>query len=1092
MINLLLDMISRFYRNLRNFLFIAGYLIISIHSFAQGYEYGHYPVYNFSPGVYNAYAQNWCATQDHRGLMYFGNNKGILEYDGVNWNLIPKTNGTRAQSLAVDEDGRVYFGSVGKFGYLAPDSIGNMKEVLLSDHLPDSLNVSDIWAIHEYREGIIFQSYQYLFYWKNDSLSFVYSEKEINETFVINDDLFISFSRLRLGLLSDMQIIPLSIDEKVFMNRVRGMMEVHPGKILIATEMGGFYNLTFPAGQPDQAKMEKLSTINDTFFSSIDIFNMLKLGPNKISLGTWGNGAIIIDSLFQIEAIIDKQAGLQEEVIQGQFQDRNGNLWLALSSGISRIEIQSEITDFTDQLGLEGTVEDITGFNNRVFASSNVGLYMISSDPVNPQLTNFSQAKFKAIEDFEMECWDLLSYKNDNEEILLVITNDNIFEFNENLEKDTVISLVYAYTLYQSKKDPNRVFIGLESGFSSMYRSNGNWIQEDSIEGVNELITSISEDTKGDLWLGTEEEGVIKLINSNTNVESKYIIEKYGPEHGLPDGPYIIKQINNRPVIASGAGLLRFDEQNQLFYPDSTFGPRFANTSNYIHRIYAENTSKVYMVTISDDEALSYEVGFLEQNDTVIPNWVNEPFVRISTELIQAIYEDEDKVIWLGGSHGLFRYVPEEIFNYNQDFVTYIRSVEAEEKGLLYGGAFSDENSVQSLLQHKQEKFVLPYKYNSLKFTYALQPGYNEEFNRYSYFLDGNDKNWSAWEKKSDKEYTNLREGKYTFRVKSQNIYNHISDEATYEFTILAPWYRKFWAFILYLIVAAIIVYTIVKVYTRSLREIIRERTAEVVEQKEVIEEKNNDIMDSILYAKKIQQAILPPEDDFGKLDVEGFILFLPRDIVSGDFYWLGKRNNKVITVAADCTGHGVPGAFLSMLGVTFLNNIVDAKGMDSASEILNALRDEIISALKQKGQAGEQKDGMDLALCTIDYENMKLEFAGANNPMVLIRDNELSVIKGDRMPIGIHDLADQPFKNNVMEIKKGDIIYTFSDGYQDQFGGPDNKKFMIKKLKELFIDIHKKPMKEQRDILSNKFFDWIVPYGVEQIDDVIVMGIRI
>ena len=411
----------------------------------------------------------------------------------------------------------------------------------------------------------------------------------------------------------------------------------------------------------------------------------------------------------------------------------------------------------------------------------------------------------------------------------------------------------------------------------------------------------------------------------------------------------------------------------------------------------------------------------------------------------------------------------------------------------MFGGTFQDNRNIQTLVQPVSMKPVLPYQNNSsMIFNYSAGPGEDRNFTRYSYFLEGNDISWSEWVPESKKEYTNLREGKYVFHVRARNINWQISTEATYEFTILAPWYRKRWAYLLYVLLAGFVIYTFVKVYTRQLRQIIRERTAEVVTQKEVIEEKNKDIMDSIQYAKKIQQALLPPEDDLGKLNVDGFILFLPRDVVSGDFYWLAKQGSKVITVAADCTGHGVPGAFMSMLGVAFLNNIVEVKGIIKASDILNELRADVIAALKQKGQEGEQKDGMDIALHVIDYDKMTLEFAGANNPLILIRDDRIIQLKPDRMPIGIHERADESFVNNVMDARRGDVLYTFSDGYQDQFGGPDNKKFMARKLKELLLKIHRKPMSEQKKILEKTFFDWISSSSVNQVDDVIVIGVRV
>jgi len=499
------------------------------------------------------------------------------------------------------------------------------------------------------------------------------------------------------------------------------------------------------------------------------------------------------------------------------------------------------------------------------------------------------------------------------------------------------------------------------------------------------------------------------------------------------------------------------------------------------------------MVTISlSADEFKYKVGYLQEREDGSYMWISEPFNQLSEDLIHYIYQESGGIVWLGGSPGLFRFQMDASGDYERDYNAYIRRIELSSGRLIFGGAYANEENIPSLVQPLSLQPVLPYRENSLVFNYSSQPGDDESFTRYSYLLEGNDASWSEWTDETYRPYTNLREGKYIFRVKAKNVYGNISSEATYEFTIIAPWYRKLWAYILYIILAAVVVYIIVKVYTRQLREIIRERTAEVVAQKEVIEEKNKDIMDSIQYAQKIQQALLPPEDDLGKLNLDGFILFLPRDVVSGDFYWLAQHEGKIITVTADCTGHGVPGAFMSMLGVAFLNNIVVAQGITKASDILNELRAEVISALKQKGHEGEQKDGMDLALHVIDYEKMTIDFAGANNPLILVRDNEIIQVKGDRMPIGIHERADQPFINHEIKALKGDVIYTFSDGYQDQFGGAKNKKFMIKKLKELFIEIHNKPMEEQKSILKKAFYDWIVPYNVEQIDDIIVIGVRI
>jgi serine phosphatase RsbU (regulator of sigma subunit) len=1045
-------------------------------------EIGRFPVFNFTPRDYNALEQNWCAVQDNRGIMYFGNNHGILEYDGENWTLIPPRTSSPVKSLAVDENGRIYFGSVGEFGYLAADSLGRLDYFLLSDMLDEQYrDFNVIWKTHASKYGIVYQSYNYLFIWKDDSLRVIPSSEQIHESFYVEGKLFIRYTNSGLAWFDGEKIVPVT-GGRIFSDiSIYGMLELDPDRILIVTEKHGFYSLLNRGDDPAEAKIGRIFTRNDQLFHNVEIFNAVRINPDRIALGTWGSGTIIIDSLYRVVATIDKSAGLQDQIVQAQYVDVSGKLWLALSSGISRVDVQTPLSRFGDNEGLSGTIQSITRFNGRIFATTNVGLFYMDHIRPVPGPSSFSQAIFRPVEGITSECWDMITFHTAREELLLFATNTDVTELGKDMSADKVME-DYVYKLYQSRLDPNRVYVGLENGLTSIYRKNGQWIKEDRIAGVDEKITSLSEDHVGNLWMGTDDEGVLKLHIRNFDGDriGEYTVSRYGTESGLPEGPFIISQFRGPPTVATNKGLFKFNLMTESFSPDSSYGDRFANGSLYIHRISEHPEPEIWMVTYSEHaKEFKYEVGYLREKEPSAYTWISEPFRRLSEELIHAIYREPDGIVWLGGSRGLFRYDINHPFDYREDYPAYIRKVEMGGARLLFGGTYKNSRDIQTLVQPASMKPELPYQNNSsLIFNYSAEPGEDRTFTRYSYYLEGNDQSWSEWVPESKKEYTNLREGKYVFHVRARNINWQISREASYEFSILAPWYRKWWAYLMYVLLAGLVVYFIVKVYTRQLRQIIRERTAEVVAQKEVIEEKNKDIMDSIQYAKKIQQALLPPEDDLGKLGVNGFILFLPRDVVSGDFYWLAKQDSKIITVAADCTGHGVPGAFMSMLGVAFLNNIVEVKG--------------IIKALKQKGQEGEQKDGMDIALHVIDYDKMTIEFAGANNPLILIRGGKVTHVKPDRMPIGIHERADESFKNNVMEAVHGDVLYTFSDGYQDQFGGPDNKKFMAKKLKELLLNIHQKPMIEQKKILLQTFMDWINSSNVRQVDDVTVIGIRI
>lgn len=263
-----------------------------------------------------------------------------------------------------------------------------------------------------------------------------------------------------------------------------------------------------------------------------------------------------------------------------------------------------------------------------------------------------------------------------------------------------------------------------------------------------------------------------------------------------------------------------------------------------------------------------------------------------------------------------------------------------------------------------------------------------------------------------------------------------------------------------------------------------------LAEQKKRIEEQNKGVTDSIKYAGRIQKAIMPADDLIKFFFPKHFILYMPRDIVSGDFYWLGRRDNKVILAVIDCTGHGVPGAFMSVLGSSLLNEIISRIQPLYAHEILNELRDSLIISLHQTGTMYETKDGMDLAMCIFEPGSMNIQFAGAYNSLLIIRDTEMKEIKGDPMPVGIGDKAGTSFTNHELELQKGDSLYLYTDGIADQFGGPENKSLGFTRLKEWLADMQDKIMFEQRSILEDKFNKW--KGTLDQMDDVLVMGIKI
>lgn len=259
--------------------------------------------------------------------------------------------------------------------------------------------------------------------------------------------------------------------------------------------------------------------------------------------------------------------------------------------------------------------------------------------------------------------------------------------------------------------------------------------------------------------------------------------------------------------------------------------------------------------------------------------------------------------------------------------------------------------------------------------------------------------------------------------------------------------------------------------------------------QKKLLEEKNKDITDSITYAKRIQKALMASDSLLKKNLPEHFVLYKPKAIVSGDFYWGEKIDNRFLLATCDCTGHGVPGAFMSLLGVSFLNEITKEKNIIQPDLIFNSLRANIINALNPEWTEEEGKDGMDAVLCSYDFQKMELEFACANNPLWLLRNNEWLIFKPDKFPVGMQGEI-KPFSLQKIQLQKGDLIYTFTDGYADQFGGEKGKKFKYKNIQQLLKNNSSKSMNEQKKILDDTIEKW--KGNLEQVDDILVIGIRI
>jgi serine phosphatase RsbU (regulator of sigma subunit) len=680
----------------------------------------------------------------------------------------------------------------------------------------------------------------------------------------------------------------------------------------------------------------------------------------------------------------------------------------------------------------------------------------------------------------------LLNYISPNgKERLIAASLREIYEVNDN--KATPLQAnVETYRLLQSKVNPSRIYIATSRGIRTINQKDKLLVFDKSTFALpNESVTKITEDKNGNLWCNTLTG--IHLIDRNGNSFElpQTIKDKSGTFFNIKDDVFL---------IASDKAFI-FNQQTNEFSPSEKLNNLFFNQNKNLREVIhlndslalayysTHNSSRANLLVIKDDKWYC---------DTLSLRII--PPMTINTALA-----DETKLL-VGGQDGLFIHSTKRVKDFHQAFHTLIRQITIGTDSVIFKGAddFFTTITDEQYTMH-QLSAPIDYRHNNIIFSFSATFFEGDEEVFYRSYLQGFDRDWSNWQSNVTRTYTNLKEGSYRFYVKSKNLYGVEGGVAVFEFRILPPWYRTWWAYVIYVILGFVVIRISIAWYTRKLQEdkrrlevIVRERTAEIVEKNKRIESQNISITDSIKYAKRIQTAVLPNKQTSPLFDY--FIYFVPKDIVSGDFYWIHhfEKQQRLIAIAADCTGHGVPGAFMSMLGTSFLNEIVAKLDVNHSDSILNLLREYVIKTLSQGVKAGsesQQKDGMDLALVSIDLSNKILEFSGANNPLLLIRDNELIEYKPDKMPIGSYVKQDIPFKRNEIELKSGDTFYLFSDGYVDQFGGHDGRKYMKKKFKEFLLVIHKEPLAIQKDMLAMEMKKWME--GHEQVDDQIVIGLK-
>ena len=1048
-------------------------------------------------------AANWAGVQDKNGILYFGNAGGVLKYDGVSWEYIPvKQQGAWVKSLAVD-DNRIYVGSQNEFGYLSPDKSGKLGYTSISDSLNESQkSFGNINRVFAWDNKVAFQSEKALFLFSNNRLTTILPETSFHLSFRVNNDLYVRQREIGLMRLSG-GILESVMGGELFKDI--GITEILPAsdpqKIIIISREDGFWLV-------DRKSFKSTPLLTDTpgVFRNAEIYGAIKISGNRIALNTLSAGIIITDENFKILSQINKDNGLKVNGVLSILQDYQGNLWAGLDNGIAQIRDSSPVSVYGPESGITGNISAIQRFEGRLFVGTTEGLF------VQKEINLVSTTGFELFSDFKKEIRALCAAEG----TLLAGTQYGLFEIRNNashlLDRNSISSVYYS-------ERSGILFVSGGTGLG-LYRYSGTWKKLMDIPEITENVIRIQEDLQSHgkvLWLGTALEGIIRLKLKNI---SDYVIDKYDSADGLEDNTWAIPlNMSNKLVFSQHQGLLEFIDEEVLKQqlPDSLKNLPEFNRGYFDFYIPDSSLNLLGIPVYTTEETsdriyanLNGESGYFVKGDKL--EWNSRAFTITDIGKANVFFHEDDGICWIGGDDGLIRFDEKKTKDYEIGFNSLITRVSCTGDSVLYYGNSSAESVAQ------KDVPVLGYKFNTLSFSFAAPFFEGQEKTLYSVVFIGQDKNFGPWLSDTKVTYSNLHEGFYTLKVRAKNVYGHISSESEYRFEVSPPWYRSFWSYLLYIVAFILFVFAGIRINSRRLieknrrlEEIILERTQEIKQKNVELENQKQEILDSINYAQRIQKAVLP-DNELTKLWLgEHFILFRPKDIVSGDFYWATQYDKYVFFCVADCTGHGVPGAFMSMLCISFLNEVVLKEKITDSGEIFNRLRNRIIESLKQKGVEGEQKDGMDITLCILNRETLELQYSGANNPLYIIRKadkepivsdkqqelngNILYEIKGDSMPIAIHVHMD-PFKKNILNLHKDDRLYLFSDGIADQFGGPNGKKFMYKSFKASLLETCNLKMDKQLIEIERKIDDWMGsgPDSVsfEQVDDICMMGVKV
>ncbi|MFO7447289.1 MAG: histidine kinase [Ignavibacteriaceae bacterium] len=740
------------------------------------------PIRNFSPKEYQSAPDNWSCIQDKRGIMYFANGSGVLEYDGARWNII-QINGNRpARSLAVDASGRVYVGSVNDFGYLDVNVSGEKSFFSLRSLLPDTtITFQEVWKTYILQNEVIFHTDNIIYRYRNGSITAIPVTTLQDYSFVLDDRLFVYQSGIGLSEIVDNAVTVLPGGNFYRDKRIRAMLKYNKDLLLIGTENGLYFY--------DGKKSHSFASEADDVFLRGRIFSGVKLGSDHYVFNTTGAGVVLIDKYGKLLYHIRKQNGLLSDMAFTVCTDNEQGVWVAQMGGISRIDFNSPITFADSHSGFDISIMSLVRYNNKLIFGAENGIYetIYSSDRKDFTL------QLKALPALDIQ--GMYSFEDG---IIAGCGEGTFFYHNGTVQK---ISPAYSISFQRSAINP-KLFYGADYSIQLLYYHNKQWIDKGIIPGIKESIDLCVENKDGSLWLFTHYDGIIHVSNHFHTFDSskKPVITRYGLDEGLPSLNY------NSPVMLRGRlffstikGLYSFDSLKQHFFYDSLF-----------HSSFSPRLPAIKMSMFEGKNGDIYSLGLSQRWKTNILYYRRTPegtykSFPTSAGLIKEMnitpLLHESSVSWFTTGNRLIRFDRDRDIRTPVPFETRIsKAVLIENDSVIYFGYPLRSDSVREI----------DFSFNAIRFEFSGM-SYAGEENEFQYILEGIDNSWSQWTTEKYKEYSLLPQGNYRFRVRAKNVYGKTGDEASFAFTVMPPWWGTWWfrgfIIILFLIIGPLIYY---------------------------------------------------------------------------------------------------------------------------------------------------------------------------------------------------------------------------------------------------------------------------------------------